>query len=266
MKVHVIEGHLVHEHPGHAAPWILLHGFTGSPMSFAALRQRLPKTTGTVALTLPGHGPLPLARAEQSFDDAVDALARVLRAYAPAPMLGYSLGGRLAMGLLRRHPHLISRLVAIAAHPGLHDRAAAQRRRQADQRLAAGLRQNGREAFMATWQDLPLFASQRQLPPALLEAQRRVRRQHDAGQLAAALEQLSLGGMPTNAPATSRAHQPVDLLVGAKDHKFVALNQELARGSPRCRLHIVEDVGHNVLLEAPGAVARLMVERRRLRS
>lgn len=261
MRARVIAGHLVLERTPRAPRgrrWVLLHGFTQAPATFAPLIERLSDATPTAAITLPGHGPLPRANPRKSFARTVDELAGVLRALGgPCAVLGYSLGARLGYGLAARHPHLVHRLVAVAGHPGL-DEASRDERQRSDAALAQRLRAQGLEAFLESWSKLPLFATQAGLPPAYLARQARARRGHDASALADGLEQLSLARMPAWQAGLRRFPGRLDLVVGARDHKFCGLAQALLPRLPQGRLTVVPGAGHNVVLEAPAAVARVM--------
>jgi 2-succinyl-6-hydroxy-2,4-cyclohexadiene-1-carboxylate synthase len=50
----------------------------------------------------------------------------------------------------------------------------------------------------------------------------------------------------------------VELLVGERDTKFVALGRELAELLPRARLTIAPGAGHNLLLERPELCRQLL--------
>src|SRR4051812_30010155 len=87
----------------------------GAPSSFDALRASM-RRPACVTPWLPGHGP---AVVPSSFAACVDALAAELAPHAPFDLLGYSLGARVALGLVARHPHLVRRAVLVSVHPGL---------------------------------------------------------------------------------------------------------------------------------------------------
>ena len=76
--------------------------------------------------------------------------------------------------------------------------------------------------------------------------------------LAAALRALGLGAMPDLWPELARITAPVAVLAGALDEKFAALAHRIADRLPRARAVLVDGAGHNLLLEAPDAVARAL--------
>ncbi|RLB41429.1 MAG: hypothetical protein DRH23_17845, partial [Deltaproteobacteria bacterium] len=72
--------------------------------------------------SLAGHGLDWQSRAVQSFDDEVARLAALASSLqSPRLLCGYSLGARLALGLLVRQPCLFDAALLIGLHPGLPD-------------------------------------------------------------------------------------------------------------------------------------------------
>lgn len=234
-----VEGHSV----------VFLHGFMGSARSVEPL---LPHLSGRVlAPHLPGHHPH--APVSPTFEANVDWLARSLRAagLSGVHLVGYSLGARTALGLALADPALVARLTLIGVHPGLADAAERAERARVDRARAARLRRDGLAAFVAEWESLPLFATQ---SAAQIEAQRSIRLGHEVEGLARSLERMGLGAMPDFGARWDELGMPVALVAGARDERFVAIGRRLAGSG----LHEIPGVGHNVVLEAPAALAAII--------
>jgi 2-succinyl-6-hydroxy-2,4-cyclohexadiene-1-carboxylate synthase len=231
--------------------YLLLHGFSGSPQSLAELESVLP---GTVTPTLGGHLGTPVVG---GYWDEVERLAELGRGCSG--LLGYSLGGRFALGILARYPERFEHAVVISAHPGLKTDEERAERRAGDARFVQLLRERGLTAFVDAWQALPLWASQGSLPEAVMRAQREQRLRHDAAGLAESLLAHGLGEMPDLRPQLRKVQTPVELVVGVRDPKFVALGEELSGVIPGSRLIRVPDAGHNLLLERSELVCRLVL-------
>lgn len=247
-------------------PLVLLHGFTGAPAAWDDVLARLDSGREVVRPALLGHAPervdTELADPPASFDDAVDRLAAQLRSAGVrggAHLCGYSLGGRMALGLLDRHRPLFAAATLVSANPGIDDGARAARA-EGDERWAAMAEQQGLEAFLTAWGAQPLFATQQSLDGASLEAQRRWRGGHRAEGLALSLRCTGLSRMPSYWAMLPDLDLPVHLVVGEKDAKFRALAERANAALPRSVLSIVPDCGHNVPLEAPAATAGLLAE------
>ena len=213
----------------------LLHGFACLPSMWDGV---LPYIGDARALLLPGHGPTPQLPDTTRFMDVVDLLAASL--HAPAHLVGYSLGGRLALTLALRHPERIASLWLIGARAGLADPA---ERRAWDLAQAEALERDGLEAFMQRWESLPLFATQ---SDAQRRRMRRERLAHTAGGLAWVMRVLGLGNMPPS--PLERATFPLHLIVGELDHKYVAEARHIAAHTG-ASLTVVPGCGHNVVLE-----------------
>jgi naphthoate synthase len=235
--------------------WVLLHGFTGAGDSWRAVLASLPAELQERAWApnLPGHGDHGELPAD--FAATVALLAsRIASLPAPRRIAGYSLGARLALALLVEYPELFVGGVLIGVQPGLDPEAGATRA-ALDDALARSLEQEGLEAFLQRWQDLELFASQRVLPPAVLEGQAAIRRRHRPEGLAWALRALSPGRMPDYRSRLDKIACPLTLLAGEDDEKFTAIARAVHARLPAADLRLVAGRGHNLLLEAPEAVA-----------
>jgi 2-succinyl-6-hydroxy-2,4-cyclohexadiene-1-carboxylate synthase len=241
---------------------VLIHGFTGSPASFDPLVSDLALRHPRVPLLRPallGHG-APRAGEATRFEQEVDRLARIVsrNGFAGAHLCGYSLGARVSLGLIARHPYLFASATLIGVHPGLGDLGERATRVGSDERWCQRLRAGGLEAFLGAWEAQPLFATQRELPASTIAAQRRVRGSHSATGLERSLRVLGLGQMPDYRGVLRVVPFPVRLLAGDLDAKFSAIARRLAAGAPRALLDVVPGVGHNLLVEARTYVSNVL--------
>ena len=140
------------------SPDLLLHGFMGAASSWDRLAACAPQAP-LAALTLPGHHPE--APVGDDFRATVGLVAETIRQHARPPVraIGYSLGGRVTLGLAAWFPELLREAVVIGAHPGLRDPEARAARVAQDAARAAAIRAD-LEAFVEAWERLPLFATQ----------------------------------------------------------------------------------------------------------
>jgi 2-succinyl-6-hydroxy-2,4-cyclohexadiene-1-carboxylate synthase len=230
---------------------VCLHGFTGSPESFEPVRERLSETRLS-ALRLVGHGePAPSVH---GFDDEVERLAGLLPE-GPLRLVGYSLGARLALGLLARHRGRFESAVLIGLNPGLRSEAEREQRRVQDQAWIELLEAQGLEPFLEAWEAQPLFAAQNALPEQVRERKRRERHTHDPRELARSLRLTGLASMPNYWPLLPELRLPVTLMAGERDEKFRNLGRMAAELLPRARFELAGGASHDVLLERPDLVA-----------
>lgn len=232
-------------------PLVYLHGFAGTGDQ---LKRHLPEA---IAPTLEGHGPFP-ACLSQGFEEAVSRLLDAPHFASPVHLIGYSMGGRIALALALQRPDLVSSLTLVGASPGPRSLPEREERRAWELSFVDLLEQKGLQEFLADWEKLPLFAREQLLPDDALNRVRRARREHRPEGLAHALRVLGHASMPDYRPRLLQLTMPVRLVVGALDTKFLLLAQEMAEAIPRASLHVVPGAGHNPLLETPDQVLTLL--------
>lgn len=231
-------------------PLMLLHGFLGTPDAWNDVLAALPHHGPAWCPWLPGHGPVPPRPG--SWDETVRALADTLP--AGVVLAGYSLGARLALAASVLRPGQARATLLVGGHVGPADDTERRERLALDAQRAAALRRGDLAAFVDAWEALPLFATQRALAPAVQARQRALRLAHDPLALAWAFDVAGLAQMPDLRAAVAAARQPLHFVTGMLDLRFDALAATLVR--PPWVLHErVPGAGHNLLLEAPAAVA-----------
>jgi 2-succinyl-6-hydroxy-2,4-cyclohexadiene-1-carboxylate synthase len=235
-----------------AAELVLLHGFTQTGRSWQPVLHALAARYRAVAPDLPGHGDF-AERRPASFAGC-DAYLRTL-AGERVTLVGYSMGGRIALHAALPLAARIERLVLIGTSPGLADAAECAARAAADAALADRIEAIGLQAFVREWSAQPLFAG---MPRGIAEVAESDRMRNTARGLAAALRGLGAGVMPSLWERLAELPMPVELVVGERDEKFRAIAERMQAALPRARLHVVRGAGHAVQLEAPAAVVELL--------
>jgi 2-succinyl-6-hydroxy-2,4-cyclohexadiene-1-carboxylate synthase len=232
-------------------PIVLLHGFTNTGRSWDGVVRALPAHQA-LAPDLRGHGEAS-ARRPVNLDAVIGDVADL--APETFTLVGYSMGGRIAMHAAFALPERVDRLVLVGASPGLRDAAARAERRAADERLAGKAERLTIDAFAQRWARTPILAGQSDAVRADADADRR---RNDPEGLAAALRGLGTGALPSLWHRLRELGIPVDLVVGERDAKFRATAEQMARDMPHARVTIVPGAGHAVHLEAPDAVAAVI--------
>jgi 2-succinyl-6-hydroxy-2,4-cyclohexadiene-1-carboxylate synthase len=231
---------------------LLLHGFTQTGRSWDPVVAALAERYRALAPDLRGHGSAADARPIDFERVRADLLALAPERFALA---GYSMGGRIALGLALAAPERIERLVLIGTSPGLDDAVARRGRSATEAALADRIEGNGIEAFADLWGALPLWEGQ---PPEVAAAADAMRRAQSPGGLAAALRGLGLGAMEPLWDRLGELAMPVALVAGERDEKFIALAEQMADAIPDATVHVVPGTGHAAQLEAPQVVAALL--------
>jgi len=260
-----VNGQTFHiETAGAGRPLVLLHGFTGSAANWRAHQPAFTSRFRVIAIDLLGHGrsASPADAARYSMAHCVEDMNGILAALQvdAAIMLGYSLGGRVALSFSATHPQRLSRLLVVSGSPGLASAEERAARVASDEALAAQIEREGLEAFVDYWENIPLFASQKSLPPTVRAELRQQRLQNTSRGLANSLRGLGVGAQPALWEKLSEIKTPTLLLAGEADTKFVTIAQRMAKKMPNAQLQIVPGAGHAVQLERPAEFQRLVLD------
>ncbi|MCK6552890.1 alpha/beta fold hydrolase, partial [Myxococcota bacterium] len=206
-----------------------------------------------------------------TFDDEVEHLARTIDALTATRtdhrviLAGYSLGARLALRVAVRHPTKIEHLVLASGSAGLEGDDAREARRADDRRWIELLRTGGLARFVDAWTAQPVLAPGRAIDDERRAEHDVMRFEHDADGLARAMDVLGLGAMPDTWPDLATLAVPVTIAAGARDAKFCAIAARMVAIVPAAHLAIVDGAGHDLVLEAPEELARLVADAARAR-
>jgi 2-succinyl-6-hydroxy-2,4-cyclohexadiene-1-carboxylate synthase len=228
---------------------VLVHGFTQTRRSWAAVEERLGGRWEVVRVDLPGHGESGGVRVGFAEAAGLVGAAGEVGAY-----VGYSLGGRLCLRLALDRPDLVRALVLIGASPGIAEAAQRAERRAADEALAEAIERDGVAAFLDRWLAGPLFAT---LPEVAAGRAERLANTPDG--LAWALRALGAGAQEPLWDRLAGLRAPTLLVAGERDVKFAALAREMAAAiGPTSRVALVPGAGHAAHLERPAEMAAMI--------
>ena len=245
-------------------PVLLLHGFSGHGGSWSeAAESFVAAGYRVLAPDLLGHGCSPAPPDPQRYQMAHSAadLSALLDAFTDGGvhLLGYSMGGRLALCFALTYPERVRSLTVESGSPGLASEAERAERRGWDKALAQEIEQDGIAVFVDYWESLAMWNSQRRLSTAQRRELRAQRLQNRPDGLANSLRGMGTGAQPNLHPSLTSLTAPTLLLAGADDEKFVAVNRQMVQKIANARLVILPEAGHNVHLEQPQAFVRTVL-------
>lgn len=232
---------------------LLLHGFTHTGSSWDPVVAALGESYRAITPDLRGHGaarnvvPVTL--------DAVLGDLEPLLAPGQVTLVGYSMGGRIALHAALAWPDRVRRLVLIGASPGIADPAERGERRAADEQLAEEIERSSIDAFARRWAETPLLAG---LPAEARERAHADRLRNTPAGLARALRGLGTGVLPSLWERLGQLPMTVFLVVGERDEKFRRISERMAELLPDPGLAVAMGAGHAVHLEMPAMVAELL--------
>jgi 2-succinyl-6-hydroxy-2,4-cyclohexadiene-1-carboxylate synthase len=245
---------------GEGPPVTLLHGFTQSGRSWRELISHMPEGWKWIVPDLRGHGQtVTRPGAPCSMDACTEDLVALWEELdlGRTDLVGYSMGGRLALHVAARRPERLLSLLTIGAHAGLDEDARAGRR-QGDEALAERIENDGIESFVDYWGSLPLFAGLQRRGEGYVAQLRAERLQNHVAGLACSLRGMGAGVMEPLWDDLGRVGVPCTFVAGQLDHGYVASARRLATTVPHGQVEIVLRAGHAVHQERPDAFGRVL--------
>ncbi|OOR99106.1 2-succinyl-6-hydroxy-2,4-cyclohexadiene-1-carboxylate synthase [Canicola haemoglobinophilus] len=239
---------------------VFLHGLLGSKQDWQLviekLQQKLPhfSSQSYLCLDLPLHG-------EQShysidnFEQSAQYLSQQISeqiADKPYILIGYSLGGRLALNYAAQYQrgNLVG-LILEGANLGLENEEQKQERWQNDCLWAKRFKQEKLSEVLNDWYQQPVFAHLSASERKQLIAQRM---QQSGLNIAHMLLATSLAKQPDFRQKVRSFSLPIYYFCGEKDEKFKTMAQE-----NNLNLYLIKQAGHNAHLENPDEFALQLI-------
>ena len=249
-------------------PIVLLHGFMQTGATWAPVAPRLAQDHCLYAIDLVGHGQTTVSANPQAYSipaqsDAIAAFieqvvmpqtAEAMPGRVPAKphVLGYSMGGRIALDLITRHGGLLNSLILESAGLGPADETERAEYAKRAEDWAWRLREESMEDFVDYWQELPLFATQQRLSDEVKAAIRAERVANDTEALALTVENAGQHTMPLadqTMEALGLCWTPVFYIAGTRDQKYLAIAERFVKEGMDAKPVMG---GHNLHTEVPG--------------
>jgi 2-succinyl-6-hydroxy-2,4-cyclohexadiene-1-carboxylate synthase len=238
--------------PGEGRPLVCLHGFGGRGLDFEILAHQDTFTRPLFALDLPGHG---LNRTRKSgmaeFESLITELANTIS--QPFDLLGYSMGGRLALWSALNLDVPLTRLYLVSTTAGVQNEHERNERLAFDNKLIARLEQQPIPEFMDWWRTLPIIESQERLPTPYLEQLLQRRKEQSSTGLISSINAFGSGRFSPLWESLDQLSVPTTLMVGAEDSKYLNLAKQLAKHMQDSRIKVIPNAGHAPHLENTAA-------------
>ncbi|WP_346234693.1 2-succinyl-6-hydroxy-2,4-cyclohexadiene-1-carboxylate synthase [Lysinibacillus telephonicus] len=240
---------------------VMLHGFTGTVGTWEQVASYLPNIR-IIAIDLIGHGQTEAPEDVSSY--TMQAQIKLLEQtfiqldLEQFVLLGYSMGGRVALFYTVAYPKRVKQLILESASPGLKTEEERAARRMSDEALANKIEQQGIKAFVETWENIALFATQKTLPAPIQQAVREERLAQTEIGLANSLRGMGTGAQDELWSQLNNIDLPVTLITGSLDGKFCFIAQKMIEELPNGEHVLVENTGHAIHVENPKQFATIV--------
>ena len=165
----------------------------------------------------------------------------------PSLLLGYSMGGRLAMNACVHRPSLWSGVIAVGADPGLISDDARSKQLQKDLEWARRFRSEDIQELLVEWDELPVFCGRancasREIPEL------------DSEKISRFFDVFSKARQGNMLPMLRKLKTPPLLYIsGCDDIKYTKIGQDLAAHCMQVRHQMIPNAGHRVPWESQDA-------------
>jgi 2-succinyl-6-hydroxy-2,4-cyclohexadiene-1-carboxylate synthase len=245
--------------PGRPA-LVFLHGFLGAQDDWAEVIGLIGEEHYCLAYDLPGHG---ASMVDEEAAYTVPGCAALIaadlqrRALVTPQVVGYSMGGRVALALALDYPAVAERFVMESASPGLLDASTAAARRERDARWAARWLSEPIDAVLRDWYAQRVFEGI-DADAARYERMLQRRRRNRPEALARSVEGMSVGRQTPLWDRLPDLQRPVLVLAGERDRSYCVVAEQMAVRSPMVQTALVAEAGHNAHVEQPERFVRTL--------
>ena len=249
---------------GEGFPILLLHGFTGSGEGWQEFMPYWEGHSMAIAPDIIGHGKSDSPVELTSYQ--IEVVAQNLNALLEhlqiekTDILGYSMGGRLALTFAVKYPEKVRRLILESSSPGLSTEEERKARRIQDEKLALQIKEQGIQQFVEYWENIPLFQSQKQLPESVRTSIRKQRLSNNEVGLMNSLNGMGTGVQPSWWNALEQLQLPTLLITGEKDEKFCRIAKQMAESLKNSKWVSIMECGHAIHVEKPDIFGTMVSE------
>ncbi|MBY0146485.1 2-succinyl-6-hydroxy-2,4-cyclohexadiene-1-carboxylate synthase [Neobacillus niacini] len=238
---------------GEGFPLLLLHGFTGDSSTWTPFCSIWGKHSKLIIPDIIGHGKSDSPKDVHRY--TIESAAKDLLALLDelgieqTDLLGYSMGGRLALTFAILFPERVRKLILESASPGLRTEEERIQRRMKDRELANFIKEQGIPSFVDYWECIPLFSTMKNLPESIQRSIREQRISNNTLGLANSLLGMGTGSQPSWWEKLSLLNCEVLLVTGNKDEKFCKITEKMLKDLKNASSIIINDSGHAIHVE-----------------
>ncbi|MBC7466496.1 MAG: hypothetical protein H7256_10935 [Bdellovibrio sp.] len=227
-----------------------LHGFLGQSKDWQAVQTHMPKNIAWLAPNLFSKDSLDLASYYVYVDHLMTEYSAALKPFQRKIFVGYSLGGRLGLHLLKKYSNHFDQFVFVSTHPGLQSPVEKSERKKSDRAWTDKIQNQTWSQFITEWNSQPVFSKNDPEPE-------RDETNFDRGKLALAMDLWSLAEQDDLRSLIHANNRKITWVVGDQDSKFLNLASDLEQKKILLGFNKISS-GHRILVSNSKDLAQLL--------
>ena len=230
---------------------IFIHGFMGDNSDWNIVNKSFEKDYHILAVDLPGHGKSDLPLNPYTFTSVAENIRHKINKYKKKSyIIGYSLGGRVALYCLDLFPQLLKGIILESSHPGLKNNKDKQKRYGQDLKLFQQVNSSEElKLFLSQWYCNPIFKNINKHKNYFSMINKKTN--NNIANLKKSLEYLSLGIQENFWPLLKITNMPILFLSGELDCKYSQIGKNLANINQKIIEINIKNTSHNTHFTHP---------------
>ena len=219
-----------------------LHGFLGLPTDWSFLNSKFPQINQIYSLDLLNQPCLPFTEWAAEFNKSVRSQEK--KSFKKPSILGYSMGGRLALHALIENPEMYSCGIIVSANYGLDSMEERKKRLILDNEWSKAFIGDPWSILMDKWNNQSVFKDSQS---------NYVREESNFSRktLSEALNIWSLGNQNFLKTEIENLSTPILWCVGEFDSKFLEIAKNIQFQNKKSKITVIQNAGHRVPWENP---------------
>lgn len=225
----------------------------GSSLDWQIISENLSSDYYCMAIDLPGHGKSEIENKKNSY--SIKKTAKYIIDFLKnnkiesSHIIGYSMGGRLAIYLAINYPNYFKKIIIESAQPGILDSAERLNRKKFDHEISQKIEIMGLSKFLKFWYNQPIFTTLKNNKNFANLLNSRIK--NDPKKLSKSLIEMGAGAQPSLWKDLIKIKNPCLLIAGEFDLKYQKIFSKMHKEIYSSNFVILKNCGHNTHFENP---------------
>jgi len=171
-------------------------------------------------------------------------------------LLGYSMGGRIAIYLAIHYSEYFDKIIIESAQPGIKDKIERMKRKNHDQILAENLESKSFNDFLDSWYNQSIFKTLKKHNN--FANLRKSRLNNNPRNLAKSLLEIGAGVQPSLWQDLKKIENDCLLIAGEFDTKYQTIFSKMHKEIFSSKFIIIKNAGHNIHVENPDEFTKIV--------